>query len=111
MNANSLVRNQTIRIYPKGNDRFEVRDRRGQLKLAADDKFHIYFKRVEFNHEEGYVRGTYLGETDGKLRSNLDTRIENHDNQWVSIENRPYELARLASVENGNGLVVIIEEE
>lgn len=107
----NLMRNQTIRLYPKDNGRFEVRDRRGRVKLADNEEFHIYFKRAEFN-EEGFIRGTFLGDTDGKLVNNMNERVFfNKVEGWKTPKGRKFKLARLASVENGSSAVVLIEED
>lgn len=105
---NILRRGGTIVISPQNESgKYEVYDDTGNLIMDSSRKFNIYFTNVEFR-DDSYVTATYLGETTGGLADEYSRTISfTRLNGWVTEDGKQPKTARMASLENGVGMVII----
>lgn len=103
-----LKRDMLIFLSPEDEEgRYKVFDKSGNTILDSNEDYHIYFKDIQFK-SEGYIVATYLGETEGRLLDEYCRRVEfNRQDGWNADDGDRPSSARLASVNNGQKLVII----
>lgn len=102
-----LKRNMSIVMKPVSKTTYRVEDNEGNERLNPSDDFNIYFRNVEYS-EDGQVKAIYLGETDDFLIDGFCRAV--HFNElagWRNEDGDRVSSARLASVKNGEGMIII----
>src|SRR5690606_11771404 len=104
----TLKRNMLIFLSPAMEEgRYRVFDSTGNTVFESGEDYHIYFTDVKFG-DNGYTSATYLGETDGKLLDEYCKEVKFCNRAgWMTEDGIKPSAARLASVHNGQGLVII----
>jgi hypothetical protein len=106
----TLKRNDRVRLFSMGGNKFEGRNRQDDVVLNSDDNYYIYLSNVNFRNGN-LIEGRYLGdlEADNPIVDKHCKQVAVNGNSFL-LDGEVLRTARMVAVNNKTNVIVIIQQ-
>lgn len=107
----TVKRNDRVRLFNMGGNKFEGRNRQDDIVLDAEKDFFIYMTNVNFRNGN-LIEGRYMGE----LTENsplIDSQCKNvsTDGNNFLVDGQLVRTARMVAVNNKTNVIIVIQQD
>ena len=110
MQMTTLRRNDRVRLYSMGDNKFEGRNRQDDVVLDAEKDYFIYMQNVNFRNGN-LIEGRFLGnlEQNSPLIDSYCKKVDVNNSNFV-VDGQVIRTARMVAVNNKTNVIVVIQQ-